>query len=95
MENNCGRAQELVRERLKFTLELATGAEERWNNASPMDRVVVLKNVLSNYFLDGSTLRYDLKNSFRLLAQIKNKGVSQTWCSEEDLNLHRLAPTGF
>lgn len=92
MENNYGRAQELVRERLKFTLELATGAEERWNNASPMDRVVVLKNVLSNYFLDGSTLRYDLKNSFRLLAQIKNKGVSQTWCAGLDLNQHEISP---
>lgn len=73
MENDYEKTRILVRERLKFTLELATSAEERWNNASPSDRVVLLKNVLSNLAMEGATLRYDLKTAFRLLAQIKNK----------------------
>lgn len=48
LENNYEKAQAAVRERLKFTLELATDAEAQWNRATPPDRVVLLKNVLSN-----------------------------------------------
>lgn len=90
LENNYEKTRELVRERLKSTLELATSAEERWNNASPSDRVVLLRNVLSNFSLEGATVRYDLRNPFRLLAQIKNKGVSKNWCARGDLNPHAV-----
>jgi hypothetical protein len=63
-------------------------AEERWNQTTPSDRVVLLKNVLSNLSLEGATLQYDLKTSFRLLAQIKNKGVTENWCAWRDSNPH-------
>lgn len=88
LENDFGKAQELVRERVKFTLELATDAEERWNTSSPIDRVVLLKNALSNLYLDGATVRYDLRKAYKILAQIKNKETLQSWCPEPDLNRH-------
>ena len=90
MENDYEKTKAFFRERLKFTLELATDAESRWNNASPSDRVVLLKSVLSNFSLEGATIRYDLKNAFRLLAQIKNKGVTDKWCARGDLNPHAV-----
>jgi hypothetical protein len=75
---------------IKFTLELAKDAETIWKEATPSDRVVFLKNVLWNFSLDGLNVRYDLKKPFALLSEIKLKGVSKSWCAEEDLNLHTL-----
>ncbi len=88
LENDYQSAQQLVRERLKFTLELAKGAESNWNLATPSDRIVLLKNVLSNFSLDGLNVRYDLKKVFRILAEIKIKGVSEKWCLGPELNRH-------
>lgn len=90
MENNFEKAQTAVREKLKSTLELAKDAEKRWIQATPSDRVVCLKKVVSNLVLDGATVRYDLKVPFRLLAQIKNKRGSEKWCARRDLNPHAL-----
>ena len=73
LENEYERIRNLVRERLKITLELATNAEERWNSSTPPDRVVLLKNILSNFSLDGATVRYNLKSIFRVVAQFKNR----------------------
>jgi hypothetical protein len=54
-------------ERVQFTLELAMSAEERWNKATPSDRVLLLKNVLSNLSLEGANIRYGLRKPFRIL----------------------------
>ena len=86
LENNYGAEQEKVRDRLKFTLELAKNAEINWNSSTPSDRVVLLKSVLSNFSLDGVTLRYDLKKPFQLLSQIKNIATIESWCACADLN---------
>jgi hypothetical protein len=84
LENDYLTAQQLVRERLKFTLELAKEAESNWKKATPSDRIVLLKNVLSNFSLDGLNVRYDLKKAFAVLAEIKIKGVSEKWCPPRD-----------
>ncbi len=94
LENDYLSVQNLVQERLKFTLELAKDAETIWKEATPSDRVVFLKNVLWNFSLDGLNVRYDLKKPFAVLSEIKLKGVSKKWCPGEDLNLHNLAIIG-
>lgn len=73
---------------LQFTLELAKDAELNWKMATPSERLVLLKNVHSNFLLDGLTVRYDLKKVFGILAQIKLNGVSKKWCAKGDLNPH-------
>ena len=88
LENDYLSLQNLVRERLKFTLELAKDAESNWKKATPSDRIVLLKNVLSNFSLDGLNVRYDLKKAFAVLAEIKIKGVSEKWCPGPELNRH-------
>jgi len=80
LENDYRSAQELVRVRLKFTLELAKDMESNWKEATPSDRVVLLTNVSSNFLLDGLNVRYDLKKPFAILSEIKLKGVSKKWC---------------
>lgn len=92
LENDYESTQSLVQERLKFTLELAKDAESNWNSSTPPARVVLLKNVLWNFSLDGLNVRYDLKKPFAVLSEIKLKGVSEKWCAREDLNLHEIAP---
>ncbi len=91
LENNYESEKEKVRDRLKITLELAKDADINWNLSTPSDRVVFLKNVLSNFSLEGATLRYDLKNTYKILSQIKNKAVSEKWCAKGDLNPHAEA----
>jgi hypothetical protein len=77
LENDYQSIQNLVRERLKFTLELAKNAEENWKAATPSDRVVLLKSVLSNFSLDGLNVRYNLKKPFAILSQNKTKATSE------------------
>lgn len=95
LENDYRSTQELVRVRLKFTLELAKDMESNWKEATPSDRVVLLKSVSSNFSLDGLNVRYDLKKPFAVLSEIKLKGVSKKWCLGGDSNSHTLADTGF
>jgi hypothetical protein len=52
-ESDYRSTQELVRVRRKFTLELAKDIESNWKEATPSDRAVFLKNVSSNFLLDG------------------------------------------
>ena len=53
LENDYLAVQNLVQERLKFTLELAKDAELIWKEATPSARVVMLKNALWNFSVDG------------------------------------------
>jgi len=91
LENDYQSVQQLVQERLKFTLELAKDAESNWKMATPTDRVVLLKSVLWNFSLDGLNVRYDLKKPFALLSQIKTKATLEKWCPARDLNPHACA----
>lgn len=84
LENDYSKVQEKVRVGLKFTLELAKDAELNWKMATPSDRVVLLKNLHSNFFLDGLTVRNDLKKVFCVLSQIKLNGVSKKWCPQSE-----------
>jgi site-specific DNA recombinase len=95
LENDYRSTQELVRVRLKFTLELAKDMESNWKEATPSDRVVLLKNVSSNFLLDGLNVRYDLKKPFAVLSEIKLKGVSKKWCPGGDSNSQILTDIGF
>lgn len=94
LENDYRSTQEPVRVLLRFSPELAKDMESNWKEATRSDRVVILKNVSSNFFLDGLNVRYDLKKPFAILSEIKLKGGSKKWCPGEDLNLHDLSITG-
>ena len=59
----------------KSIFELATEATSFWKSASRLERLALLKRVSSNQVLDGSTLRYDLKKPFAVLAEIKQEGI--------------------
>lgn len=90
LENDYKKVQELVRERLEFTLELAKDAELNWKMSTPSDRIVMLRHVLSNFSLEGLNVRYDFKKPFAILSEIKIKGVSKKWCAGGDLNPHAV-----
>jgi len=56
-------------------LELATSAELKWKAMSDVEKRDFAKTVLSNHLLDGSTVRYTLKNPFRVLVAMRgNEG---------------------
>ncbi len=91
LENNYQQSLEKVRVRLNFTLELAKDAELNWKSSTPTDRLMLLKNVTSNFLLDGLTVRYDLKKAFSILSQIKYNDHFLKWCPARDLNPHACA----
>ena len=72
LENDYQSFQNLVQERIKFTLELAKDAELNWKSATPQAKVVLLRNALWNFSLNGLTVRYDLKKAFGVLSEIKS-----------------------
>jgi site-specific DNA recombinase len=72
----------------KSLLELCKRAESAWNKGSSDERLNLIKRVCSNFQMEGPNLRYDFKKPFRILAQIKNNGVSKSWCPGPDLNRH-------
>jgi hypothetical protein len=43
--------------------------------------------------LAASSVEFNLKTPFHLLSKIKNLTVNEKWCTERDLNSHRLTPT--
>ena len=95
LENDYQSFQNLVQERIKFTLELAKDAELNWKSATPQARVVLLRNALWNFSLDGLTVRYDLKKAFGVLSEIKLKGVSENWCTRGSVTLYFVLQSKF
>jgi alkanesulfonate monooxygenase SsuD/methylene tetrahydromethanopterin reductase-like flavin-dependent oxidoreductase (luciferase family) len=56
-------------------LELAINAESKYKAMSPVEKRDFIKTVCSNHLLDGQTVHYSLKNSFRLLVAMRgNEG---------------------
>ncbi len=64
---------------MKFTIELVKDMKLNWSSEALSDRLVLVKKVLSNLTVNGASLRYDLKKSFGILAQIKNKDAIDKW----------------
>ena len=95
LENNYEGEKEKVRQRMESTIELVKDMKSNWNLAAPSDRLLLVKKVLSNLTVNGASLRYDLKKSFGILAQIKNKGTVDKWWPRGESNSHALAGTGF
>ena len=56
--------------------------ESNWKEATPSDRVVLLKDVSSNFLLDDLNVRYDLMKPFAVLYEIKLKEVSEDGAPE-------------
>lgn len=50
----------------------------------------ILKNVFSNFFMEGKNPLITMYKHFNLLSKI---GGCKDWCSEKDLNLHGKTPT--
>lgn len=95
LENNFAKEQERVRQQMEITIELAKDLKSNWNLAAPSDRLLLTKKVLSNFSMDGLSLRYNLKKSFQVLSQIKNKDTFTNWWLRGESNSHTLADTGF
>ena len=57
-------------ETAKTILELSTSAKSLWKLRTPLERVALLKKLLSNPTLDGTTLRYEIKKPFRILSEM-------------------------
>lgn len=56
-------------------LELAINAESKYKAMTPAEKRDFIKTVCSNHLLDGQTVRYSLRNSFRVLvAMCGNEG---------------------
>lgn len=66
-------------------LELAKSAETLWKERSPLERIELLNDILSNRLLNGVTVEYELKKPFKVLAEMNQK---DDWCPGPDLNRH-------
>lgn len=67
----------------KRVFELAINAKDLWKKGTPEERRKVLELLCSNPTLEGSTVRYDLKKPFAVLAEMAQK---ENWRSQGDLN---------
>lgn len=56
-------------------LELCIHAKSQWEKLNTQERLDFLQSVLSNQYLDGSTIRYNLKKPFAVLVEMKKKDV--------------------
>lgn len=61
-------------ETAQSTLELAKEAKSLWLLQSAVERVDFLKLILSNQFVDGVSIRYELKKPFQILKKMKDSG---------------------
>lgn len=52
-------------------LELCIHAKSLWEKTNAEEKLQFLEKVLSNQYLDGSTIRYDLKKPFAVLSEMK------------------------
>ena len=75
----------------KSLLELCKRAELAWKKGSELERLALIKRLLSNPRLEGATLCYDLKKPFKKLLEIKKNDDSSKWCPARDLNPHACA----
>lgn len=76
-------------------LELTKYSKSLWKMMLPEERAELLKEVTSNRVLDGTSVRYNLKKPFRILAEIKKNGQNESWCPRGDLNSHAREGGGF
>lgn len=67
----------------KRVFELAINAKELWKKGNIEERRKILDLLCSNPTLDGSTVRYNLKKPFAVLAEMARK---EDWRSQGDLN---------
>jgi len=67
----------------KAVLELARDARSLLEARSDAEKVQLLTRVVCNPRLDGRTVRYDLKKSFAILAEMRRDGE---WRPQRDLN---------
>jgi len=70
-------------ETAKSVLELATNAKTLWNQRSPEERREFLGLILSNQWLEGLTVRFELKKPLQVLSQMAQK---QNWRPQRDSN---------
>lgn len=75
------RLTDVVCETAKSILELSTNAKSLWLSKTPEEQRADLDKILSNYSLDGVTVRYQYKPPFQWLAQIKTNEGKEEWCA--------------
>lgn len=83
MDQARNKIEGVVYETAESLIELAKNAKSLVLSGSTNEYVKFLKTICSNQVLDGSTVRYDLKKPFAILAQMSGK---ENWRSQGDLN---------
>jgi site-specific DNA recombinase len=61
-------------------LELCKDAESKWNELSEEERLALVKRLCSNFYLEGASLRFDLKLPFKKLLELKRNTDNSKWC---------------
>jgi len=88
------KAQEMINGDYMITaqkiLELSIGAKSLWESRSNEEKVEFLKLINSNQWLDGTTIRFELKKPFAVLAEMAR---NQNWLAS--LDDFRTACLGF
>ncbi|WII72176.1 recombinase family protein [Bdellovibrio sp. 22V] len=80
---NVSGEQETTSITAKKIIELANNAESLWKLRSPSEKKEFLELILSNYWLDGVTLCFDLKKPFKILGEMAS---DDKWRTERDSN---------
>lgn len=73
------------RETALTTLELCKEAKSLYKTRSVRERADLIKRLVSNPRMNGTSIEFDLKKPFGILAKINKK---ENWCAELDLNQH-------
>ncbi len=74
---------EAAGETIESIIELATNAESLWNHMTTQERRELLDKLLSNRWLNGVTVEYEIVKPLRTLAEMKE---NRNWRRERDLN---------
>ncbi len=68
----------------KTVLELAKSMKSIWKTMTTQERKEALDHVVSNPILNGVNVQFNLRKSFGVLIEMKQK---ENWCTREDSNL--------
>ena len=88
LENANNHIDDVCQETAQSILELASNAKSLWLTRTAKERLEFLDMLLSNPRLEGSTVRYDFKKPFFVLAKMRE---NESWRARRDSNSR---PTG-
>lgn len=74
---------------VKTTIELAINAKSLWNLGTREQRKALLDELLSNRFLNGVSVEYDLKSPFKELVNLRKNDGEKVWYPQQGSNLRQ------